>query len=243
MIKKICMTFFVPAFLLVSTSAMALHSDRKCDSCHIPHKAEASNMIPLWMKATGERTYTPYSSRTLDAVVGQPRGQSKMCLGCHGRDTGSKYHLGLNLKDDHPVSFTYDSTTAATHGYLEDPSVAPSRMGAKSTCTISSSGRETCTVTTAGSLNPIADDLLRPEDPEDYSSPKNQLECTSCHDVHNKLNIYYESPVVDIDGNPVLDGSGNPKKVSGKYLQITAAAGYMCKVCHNFGLQNPTPSR
>lgn len=53
-----------------------------CVYCHTPHGA-ATN-APLWnrtLPATGN--YTPYSSTTMDTIVGQPDGISLACLSCH----------------------------------------------------------------------------------------------------------------------------------------------------------------
>jgi hypothetical protein len=54
-----------------------------CVYCHTPHGGQNSN-APLWNRSlptTGN--YTPYSSTTMDASVGQPDGISLACLSCH----------------------------------------------------------------------------------------------------------------------------------------------------------------
>ena len=136
-----------------------------CILCHVPHNASTTALdAPLWNHALSVASYTPYSSPTLDATVGQPSGRSKLCLSCHdgtvaldsfGSRTGTTYatfgNLGTNLNHTHPISFTYDTTLANTDKKLRDPATAPSGLGGT-----------------------IATDLLR----------SGQLECTSCHDVH-----------------------------------------------------------
>src|ERR1041385_334859 len=52
-----------------------------CIFCHTPHRATGEQ--PLWNHAGSAATYTPYSSSTLKAAVGQPTGASKLCLSCH----------------------------------------------------------------------------------------------------------------------------------------------------------------
>jgi predicted CXXCH cytochrome family protein len=112
-----------------------------CEFCHTPHHAGQAQ--PLWNKDIPEILYTTYQSSSLKAVVGQPNGASKLCLSCHDGTialgllrsetqiipfTGGvvtmpvgRTNLGIDLSDDHPVSFTYDSTLASRNGQLEYP--------------------------------------------------------------------------------------------------------------------------
>jgi predicted CXXCH cytochrome family protein len=85
-------------------------------------------------------------------MIGQPTGTSKLCLSCHdgtvavgmlrkqvalsGRVSPSRTiasgpaRLGTDLSDDHPISFTYDSSLASANGQLRDPStlIGPVRL-------------------------------------------------------------------------------------------------------------------
>jgi len=137
-----------------------------CITCHTPHNS-ISSQSPLWNHEVTAATFTPYSSSTLDATVGQPNNSSKLCLSCHdgtvaldnfgGTTGGTNYVtgaelLGTDLSNDHPVSFTYDATLASTDGGLSDPSTVNSGLGGT-----------------------IAADMLFSDN----------MECASCHDVHN----------------------------------------------------------
>ena len=140
-----------------------------CIVCHTPHNAMTSvPTAPLWNHDVTSQTFTVYSSPTLTATdVGQPSGSSKLCLSCHdgtvaldsfGGATGTNYLtgtalMGIDLSNDHPISFTYDTSLATTDGGLWDPATALSGLG-----------------------DTIANDLLR----------SGEMECSSCHDVHNK---------------------------------------------------------
>ncbi len=59
-----------------------------CVFCHTPHGADTSQ-TPLWNKTLAAKTYTPYTSNSLDAEtiknasLDQPMGSSKLCLSCH----------------------------------------------------------------------------------------------------------------------------------------------------------------
>lgn len=96
-----------------------------CIFCHTPHNSHPDK--PLWSHLLTAQTYTPYSSSTMQGVPGQPTGSSKLCLSCHdgtvaigavvegtiamlgtaadGTMPAGTSDLGLNLGDDHPVSF------------------------------------------------------------------------------------------------------------------------------------------
>ena len=132
-----------------------------CVFCHTPHGANRSE-APLWNRQLSNAAYTPYSSSSMDAVVGQPNGSSKLCLSCHdgtiaigavnvlngrftlqdpatadidmvinpggatmpageGVTTGFTRNLGIDLSNDHPISFRYDTALALADGDLRDP--------------------------------------------------------------------------------------------------------------------------
>jgi len=137
-----------------------------CVPCHTPHNANLSvTAAPLWNHAITTATYTVYTSPTLNAIMTQPAGLSKLCLSCHdgtvaidsfGGLTGTRTmpfrgNFGTNLRKHHPVSFPYDSALAAADGELHDPSTRITALG--------------------GTIN---QDLLF----------AGRLECASCHDVH-----------------------------------------------------------
>lgn len=147
-----------------------------CAPCHTPHNADP-NVKPLWNHEVTEATFTTYSSDTLDAAdVVQPTGPSKLCLSCHdgtvaldnfgGTTGGTNFisgaaDLGTDLSTSHPISFTYDTALATADGFLYDPANTSSGIGRN-----------------------IDEDML--------AGPGNdQMECSSCHDVHNERSISY----------------------------------------------------
>ena len=149
-----------------------------CLPCHAPHNNQDVTDAPLWNHEVTTAVYTTYTSPTLDAgtpagSLDQPGGVSKLCLSCHdgtvavdafGGTPGTilifgDANLGTDFSNDHPISFTYDTTLAATDGELFDPATAPSGI--------------------AGSTGTIDQDMLF----------AGKVECASCHDVHNSFNI------------------------------------------------------
>jgi predicted CXXCH cytochrome family protein len=145
-----------------------------CIVCHTPHFSDTTASSPLWNHEVTDATFDLYTSDTLDAVVGQPDGISKLCLSCHdgtvaidnygGETAGTvfmddlnpDYNLTTDLSDDHPVSFAYNTALAGTDGGLYDPSTqnTPAPLGGT-----------------------IDEDLL-------FGT---NLECASCHDVHDEF--------------------------------------------------------
>lgn len=151
-----------------------------CIFCHTPHRAASDT--PLWNRTASAANYTPYSSSTAKAVMGQPTGASKLCLSCHdgtvalgmvsSRSTPIQMQsgvttlppgpsrLGTDLSDDHPVSITYDNGLASANGQLRPP----------------------------GTLT----DKVRLDH-------NRQMQCTSCHDSHD--NKYGKFLVQDNTGS------------------------------------------
>ncbi len=73
-----------------------------------------------------------------------------------GANTGFTRRLGIDLTNDHPISFTYDSTLAAADGELRDPALV------------------------SHIANRTAGTNTRPPVPLE----NNQMQCISCHDPH-----------------------------------------------------------
>jgi len=107
-----------------------------CIFCHTPHNAQAVPGAPLWNHGVTVATFSTYASSTLNAIVGQPTGASKLCLSCHdgtvaldsyGGNAGTHFmdpggsKLGTDLSNDHPISFTYDAALATSDGGLKTP--------------------------------------------------------------------------------------------------------------------------
>lgn len=170
-----------------------------CIACHTPHNSNtAVTDAPLWNHNLSQvASYDLYTSPTLNATTAQPTGTSKLCLSCHdgtvaydntanGTKMSGTSAVGSvssqGLSNDHPISFTFDANLAAADGALHDPSTA---------VTIGS-GTDTKTGTIASVM--LID---------------NQVQCATCHDVHNKF----------------TDG--------GKLLRVSIAGSKLCLTCHN----------
>ncbi len=116
-------------------------TDQACAFCHTPHNAQTSPSGPLWNHAASTATYKLYgengASPTFNAAntIGQPSASTKACMSCHDGTVamdsfgtqngthrmGGNSNLGTDLRDDHPVSFTYDTALATADGQLVVP--------------------------------------------------------------------------------------------------------------------------
>jgi predicted CXXCH cytochrome family protein len=127
-----------------ATNTITSTEAQVCIFCHTPHNSLSN--APLWNRISGPvQAYTPYSSTTLTAKPGQPTGSSILCLSCHDgtisiggavatgaitmtgvsatgtMPTTAKGYIGLDLSNDHPISFQYTTTLANTATELVDP--------------------------------------------------------------------------------------------------------------------------
>lgn len=182
----------------------AVFEDEVCIFCHAPHNS--TPVRPLWNRAAPAEAYTIYTSRALDATLGQPTGTSKMCLSCHdgtialgavaSRQTpiamaggvtvmpGGRSLIGTDLRDDHPVSFQFDSSLSARDPHLRSPGALPAQV---------------------------------------RLDANGELQCTTCHDAHNNV---YGSFLVMHNANSQLC-------VTCHTMGATTISGHAaCNACH-----------
>jgi predicted CXXCH cytochrome family protein len=158
-----------------------------CIFCHTVH--HATGATPLWNHSLSIVTnYVVYSSARLDSlnlVIPQPNGSSRLCLSCHDgtvalgsvssgapqilmkngvttMPAGSAANLGTDLSADHPISFVYDTALAARDPEIKNPG------------------------------------LLKMPSPVRLDG-MGRLQCTACHDPHN--NQYGNFLVMDNTGS------------------------------------------
>ncbi|MCP4696512.1 MAG: cytochrome c3 family protein [Gammaproteobacteria bacterium] len=153
--------------------------DEICSACHTPHNANMTvSNSPLWdHDLSAVATYDLYKSSTLFAPMVQPDGISKLCLSCHdgtvaldafgdrtptaGAMTGDAAIGGdpEELSNDHPVSFQWE--------HNETTPFLPGGAG----CSLACHGPGVVLP------NPIAF--------FDNGVGGVNIECATCHDVHN----------------------------------------------------------
>ena len=125
----------------------AVSEEEICLFCHTAHNSVPQG--PLWNRNNPGSTYTLYSSSTLKALPTQPSGSSILCLSCHdgtialgsvlSRSTTISFasavnmpagasNLSTDLRNDHPISFTYDAALAALNTKIKAPSALPTTI-------------------------------------------------------------------------------------------------------------------
>lgn len=142
-----------------------------CIVCHTPHGADTTiTDAPLWNHENTTATFTLYSSSSLDATLGQPSGISLLCLSCH---------------DGTVALENFGGTTTGTNFIAAAYEVGPDLSGDhpisftyNAALATTDGGLFDPTTALSGLGSTITNDLL-------FS---NQMECSSCHDVHNEYN-------------------------------------------------------
>jgi hypothetical protein len=125
-----------------------------------------------------------------------------------GSTTGFTRRLGVDLTNDHPISFTYDSALAARDGELYTPTVPHQRVFERT--------RGSSPAMPQGDYLPLETDAAG-------AGPK--VECISCHDPHirsdvpgenikflraNRLQSATPAPVTTAPAGPVAQGGDRP---------------------------------
>jgi len=165
--------------------------DRICIVCHTPHNAVVSPDAPLWNHELTVAAFTLYTSPTLDATdMGQPAGASLLCLSCHDGTVALENFGG-----------TTTGTELITGGALVGTDISndhPISFTYDATLATTDGGLFDPTTANSGLGGTIDADLLF----------AGQMQCASCHDVHNS------------GGNTFL-------------LRVDNAASALCLTCHN----------
>lgn len=146
-----------------------------CNACHSPHLGDITAAAPLWSRTTTAGAFSAYFSPTFDAddantdtagtgvaYSSPPTGVSLLCLTCHD---------GVTLLD-----YTGVATTV-----MGDLNAAAVRNGGADEHPISIDYNPNL-ISADGGLNDVATATPR-------LSANLTVECSSCHDVHNDLNI------------------------------------------------------
>ncbi|MCL5270035.1 MAG: cytochrome c3 family protein [bacterium] len=166
-----------------------------CIFCHTAHNADMTvQEAPLWNHAVTTKIYTLYNSPTMNATTAQPEGLSRLCLSCHDGTVAVDSYGGRS-----GVIFLGGDVAIGADGLANDHPVAFTYDDALSTV---DNGLFPPSSTPSGIGGTIQQDLLF----------DNQLECSSCHDVHN---------------------SGPAAAVNDNLLMITQVQSRLCLTCHN----------
>jgi predicted CXXCH cytochrome family protein len=179
-------------FFLAANSAMALvattkhnlagtaddDNDQICVYCHAPHTASTDTSPPLWNKNDPTTLYTMYTSDTMDMLVNsqKPGPESLVCLSCHDGT------VAMDSIINTPQSgWTLTNTKMATGvtGYMGTDLRSEHPIGVTYDNTTGANGDPDFD----SIANATADNIVF------YGGSTDQVECASCHSVHDYLNV------------------------------------------------------
>jgi predicted CXXCH cytochrome family protein len=150
----------------------------RCRPCHAPHRSMSTTL--LWNHTQSTATYTLYASSTLKAGLAQPGAASKLCLSCHDGTIaldsyGGKSRIwGNNGGTNNPVAI-------GTAGNLGGAAIGGTSANLSNDHPIGFVYDAALTAAKAGMVTPSSTTLVSTGVP----LYEGQLECSSCHDVHN----------------------------------------------------------
>lgn len=205
---------------------LANQENRICKFCHNLYNPSPS--VALWNKEQEGHYYVPYSSSALVSNPGQPNGSSLLCLSCHDgtiamgkmqnpkslqffekMKTG-KSMLGIDLTDDHPVSFVYSAELADRKKELADPTTLNKAIR------LDSNSQLQCTSCHDPHNNSIGKFLVM--------SNKNSALCVSCHKKTNWISSSHNT------SSATWNGKGKfPWPHTEDYMDVAENA---CANCH-----------
>lgn len=160
-----------------SSETWAPAENKMCAVCHTTHNASTIPSAPLWNhETTSVAGYLLYSSATFDSDGGtsitEPGASSKLCLSCHD-GTVALENFGGNTTGTTYIAGDYRIGGAAGNDLSDDHPISFEYTTALATL---DGGLHDPATTSSGLGGTIAADMLF----------NNQMQCASCHDVHNK---------------------------------------------------------
>jgi hypothetical protein len=217
---------------------------RVCAFCHTPHHAETvgGDYLPLWSRTLGTKQFNlTYNSTTINAQALQESssdkavGPTRLCMSCHDGTIAPDQHYGINgtavlingdnfpsvgsgagigagalgLMNDHPVGFNYPAVAIGP-----ETGPAPDQAALQ---TAANDPRTDPWVRNANAF--FIDNTLRIRVAERLylgSNGISYMTCSTCHDVHNRKNVYSATNVEAVN-----------------YLLLAPQAGSkLCLTCH-----------
>ncbi len=206
----------------------AVSESEICLFCHTAHNSQP--MGPLWNRNDPGSNYTLYSSSTMQALPNQPSGSSILCLSCHDGTIAlgsvlsrssiitfasavnmpaGPSNLSTDLRNDHPISFTYDAALATSNGQLKNPSSLNPQIQLEN-------DQLQCTSCHDPHKNLYTDFLV--------SSTQNSSLCIACHEKTNWTNSSHNTSTKTWNTT-----APNPWP----YTPYTTVAANACENCHN----------
>lgn len=156
-----------------------------CVFCHTPHNASATPLAPLWSHtSTAVTNYTVYANPfgTIQGTINQPGNVSLACLSCHDGTVA----VGMILNGFYAGSIDPGAHDGATNyaagGFMTGGALLDTDLRNDHPVGITYNTADTGLVAPTG--NNVGTLPLFPN-----ASSQLQVECGSCHNVHNPSNV------------------------------------------------------
>ena len=167
----------------------ATNQAQVCIFCHTPHNAQAGQE-PLWNRVALSKTFSIYSSDTFDgkSTIGQPGGNSKLCLSCHDGSVAIDAYVAGNPSTSPKMMAIGDVYYPGSPYGQGGPNIGGNYAG----------NNNVNDLTNDHPVSFTYDDALANADkhlklasalPATLPLYGGKMECATCHDVHNQKSI------------------------------------------------------
>ena len=153
-----------------------------CIFCHTPHNAQNVSGAPLWNRAGLTKTFKVYANGgSLNATVGQPTGNTLLCLSCH--DGSIAIDQFIQGKQGAPKMMAIGDVYYPGSPYGQGrPNIGGNYTGNGNVNDLANDHPVSFTYDAALAA---ADGGLHAPDSTGLPLYSGKLECATCHDVHN----------------------------------------------------------
>ncbi|HAK59911.1 MAG TPA: hypothetical protein DCO77_05945 [Nitrospiraceae bacterium] len=183
------------SFLNSGANFSSTNEDEVCIFCHTPHggisQDSSGNRVPLWNRSISqnETGFTPYSSPTLNATLGQPTGITLLCLSCH--DGVSTLNTLINYGRFNPIVMDggFDQIGDVWIGPGNPPGYPGANVGEGAAKNLANDHPvsfvfDAALISADAGGGPAKLQLPISSDPIKLFN--NRLECATCHDPHEE---------------------------------------------------------
>lgn len=177
-----------------------------CGECHDVHKSPDPTKGPLWIHAPSQQTYITYAqagSETFNALglTVSLGDSSKACLSCHDGTVGINQQVKIGLDGTaNGTASTLGNTNGTASGLVLMPAGAVLAVGGNDLTHVHPIGISyDAAVAALNALNPGVTELnpksgafltsTLPIQSQLKGPGQTQMECSTCHDIHNTRNI------------------------------------------------------
>ena len=196
---------------LATGTAIRGTSDQTCAYCHTPHQPDGASALtgaPLWNRQNNPTaSYTLYTNASMNHTTAQPGVMSKVCLSCHDGALSTGALLNIGGTSSVNIVMTPELTAGATYtaGVMQTGTAFQVGTNLSNDHPVGFPIVQ-ATLTADGGFKTLA--VMQASSLKLFGAANNELECSTCHDVHNGTGFNF-------------------------FLRVDTAASLICTTCHN----------